>query len=217
MTIDLQEPYDIAAEMVRWEIATAVAGHVLGINPFDQPNVQESKDVTKSILKEVEESGELPTVSPTIVEDGVMVLSETTGDTLSEALSQFLEAIPEGGYLAIQAYLHETPQLDGRLHDLQAAIRDRTGKAVTFGYGPRFLHSTGQFHKGGPKVGSYLQLLDAPHEDAPIPGQKATWAVFVEAQARGDRASLEKYGRPFMTLSLGVDPLVGVGILERAL
>ncbi|CAN5624098.1 hypothetical protein BH11ARM2_BH11ARM2_20580 [soil metagenome] len=217
VSFDLSDPYQIAGEMMRWEIATAVAGHVLGINPFNQPNVQESKDTTKAILKTVEESGDLPVEAPTISENGVMVLSKTEVNTLAGALQSFLDTIPEHGYLAIHGYLHETPELDAKLHELQAKLRDKTHKAVTFGYGPRFLHSTGQFHKGGPKVGSYLQLLDTPREDAPIPGQKATWAVFIEAQARGDKQTLEKYGRPVMTLSLGIDPLVGLNIVEEAL
>lgn len=217
VSFDLSDPYSIGGEMMRWEIATAVAGHVLGINPFDQPNVQESKDVTKAILKTVEETGDLPAITPSVSENGVAVLSQATGGTLSEALNAFLDAIPEDGYLAVQAYLHETPELDARLHDLQARLRDKTHKATTLGYGPRFLHSTGQFHKGGPKVGSYLQLIDAPREDAPIPGQKATWAVFVEAQARGDKETLEKYGRPVMTISLGIDPLMGVDLVEEVL
>ncbi|RYG49005.1 glucose-6-phosphate isomerase [bacterium] len=217
VSIDFTDPYGIAGEMFRWEIATAVAGHVLGINPFDQPNVQESKDVTKAILKTVEDTGSLPEETPSVVQDGVMVLTESEAGSLGDAITAFLDAIPEHGYLAIHAYLHETPELDAKLHALQAALRDRTGKAVTFGYGPRFLHSTGQFHKGGPKVGSYLQLLDVPREDAPIPGQKATWAVFVEAQARGDRQALQEKDRPVMTLSLGIDPLVGLAIVEAAL
>jgi glucose-6-phosphate isomerase len=186
---DLNDPYQLGAEFLRWEIATATAGAVLEINPFDQPNVQESKDVTKKILAVIEATGDLPAFPAE-----------------SRSLSEFLADVAPGDYVAIQAYLHETPELHAHLTALQAAIRDSKHVPVTLGYGPRFLHSTGQFHKGGPNVGHFVQFFDNPTADAAIPGQKATWRQFVRAQALGDAEALRAKDRRVFALDLGSDP-----------
>lgn len=191
----LDHPLDIGAEFLRWEIATATAGHVLGINPFDQPNVQESKDITKAVLAEIED-GEL---------------SQLEGWESSD-LPGFLQPA-EDGYIAIQAYVHETPAMTEALAELQTHWRNRFRVPVTVGYGPRFLHSTGQYHKGGPANGWFVQIIDKPRVDDRVPEQAATWAQFILAQALGDRRALEAKGRPVFSLSTGEDALTQVRYL----
>ncbi|CAN1535662.1 bifunctional transaldolase/phosoglucose isomerase [Fimbriimonadaceae bacterium] len=191
--VHFEDPYQLAVEFLRWEVATAAAGAILEINPFDQPNVQESKDVTKRILAAVEAEGELPET------DKIYAAS-------NEKLSEFLGDVAPGDYICIQAYLHETPELDVQLKTLQSNLRDTYKVPVTMGYGPRFLHSTGQFHKGGPNVGHFVQLLDQPQDTISIPGQRADWTRFVLAQARGDYEALAEKGRRIVALNLGSEP-----------
>lgn len=213
----LDDPYGLATEFLRWEIATATAGAVIGINPFDQPNVQESKDVTKKLLKTVEEQGALPDLEGGVATDGVTLFGESCADDLRDSFAMFFNPVKPGDYVAIQAYLHETPELTAALQDLQAFLRDRLFLATTLGYGPRFLHSTGQYHKGGPNVGFFLQFTDEPSADDSIPGQKASWKQFVHAQARGDMEALQAKDRRIVSVNLGPDPLVGLGVLRKAL
>lgn len=182
--VSLTDPYDLGAEFLRWEIATAIAGKIIGINPFDQPNVQESKDITKAYLKRITVEGGLPERA------------------IDHGLHEFTDDLKPGDYLAIQAYIPETADNSHRLAELQTEFRNIYRCAVTCGYGPRFLHSTGQFHKGGPKSGRFLQIVDTPTWDAAIPGQTASWAQFVDAQARGDREALEAHGLKVFTTTL---------------
>ena len=167
------EPYDVAAEFFRWEFATAVAGHLLGINPFDQPNVQEAKDRTRAIL----ESGDDPQLEP-----------EHSPDVL------FAQARP-GDYICLQAFVEPSEDADAVLFDLAQRAREETGCVVTHGYGPRYLHSTGQLHKGGPATGLFLQIVDDTAEELPIPGQPFGFGRLIRAQAAGDYASLKERGR----------------------
>jgi len=197
---EIRDPLDLGAEFMRWEIATAVAGSVIGINPFDQPNVQESKDVTKRLLGQIEATGELPP-NPS--------LETPHGDLLVG----FLSDLQPGDFVVIQAYLHESPDLDRVLHQMQAALRDRYGVPVCMGYGPRFLHSTGQFHKGGPNRGRFIQLIDRPVLDFPIPNQSATWRQFVHAQAQGDFEALAAKDRRILAIDLGGDPATAIAKL----
>jgi hypothetical protein len=163
----------VGAEFFRWEMATAVAGHVLGINPFDQPNVQEAKDATASILA----SGEME-------DPGV------------DDLGALLRQVVAGDYVAIMAYLDPTPETRGALQRARVAIRDRYRVATTVGFGPRFLHSTGQLHKGGPNTGVFVQVVDAGREvDVPIPGRPYSFGALIDAQALGDLRSLRARGR----------------------
>ena len=214
-TIDLHDPYDIAQEFMRFEIATAVAGAILGINPFDQPNVQESKDVTKKLLQEVKGHGALPVETPSLTENGIAVYGEAAKDTLSESLKAFYAESGPGSFTVIQAYLPESEELSEKLHHLQASLRDNLHIATTNGYGPRFLHSTGQFHKGGPNTGFFLQLTGSHHADAAIPGQAATWGVFIDAQAQGDLSTLKAHGRKTLRLDLGIDRLAALDFITE--
>jgi transaldolase/glucose-6-phosphate isomerase len=183
----LDDRYDLGQEYFRWEFATAVAGAVLRINPFDQPNVAESKANTKAVL--AKRSAPSPAAS-------------------AGELKTFLAGIKPGDYLAIMAYLPPTPENDRRLAAIRLRLRDRLKVATTLGYGPRFLHSTGQLHKGGPPVGHFLQITDRAKEDLPIPGEPFSFGQLEAAQAEGDLVALRARGRPAIRID---DP----GLLEQ--
>lgn len=193
---DLAVNGPLGAQFLVWEYATAVAGVVLGIDPFNQPNVTESKDNTKRLL----ESG-LPTETPRFTEGAIEVYApgEAGGD-LATALRWLLDGVGRDGYLAVMAYLDRgADAAAARARPLLAALTDRP---VTFGWGPRFLHSTGQYHKGGPPVGAFLQITGAVNEDLPVPGQPYTFGVLQAAQAAGDREALVGRNRPLLRLHL---------------
>jgi len=186
--LNLRDKYDVGAEFFRWEMATAVAGSILGINPFDQPNVQAAKDMTDSVLGQFETSGELP----------LMEASSSLGDLLSQA--------GPGDYLVIMAYIRQTPQVDQALDDLRRKVTERHGIATTMGYGPRFLHSTGQLHKGGPGSGLFLQLTGEHAHDLTIPGAPYTFGVLADGQAVGDLQALLASQRRAVRVDLGTNP-----------
>jgi glucose-6-phosphate isomerase len=180
------DPSDLGAEFFRWEFATAVAGAILGVNPFDQPDVQESKDNTRALL--AGRGGGRPAVSD------------------RSAVERLLEGARPGDYIALLAFLAPSPETDARLARLQRSLRDRTGAAVTVGYGPRFLHSTGQLHKGGPPRGWFIQIIDQPQPDLPIPGEGITFGQLLAAEADGDFRALQGRGRPVVRV-MGLEAL----------
>jgi glucose-6-phosphate isomerase len=208
----------LGAQFLGWEYATAVAGRVLGINPFDQPNVTESKENTQRILGEG-----LPDEQPAAtigaieirgsggVLDGVDLSSH---DGVVLAVDSLLASIPPRGYLAVMAYLDR--EKDPSAENLRSALARRGEHAVTFGWGPRFLHSTGQYHKGGPQVGSFLQITGVVVEDLPVPDQPYSFATLQAAQAGGDRKALADRDRPLLHLHL-TDRAAGLGQLLSAL
>jgi transaldolase/glucose-6-phosphate isomerase len=196
--LSLRDKYDLGAEFYRWEFATAVAGAVLEINPFDQPNVQQAKDKTNQVLEEYRELGRMPVSDP------------------SGSISELLASAQDGDYLAILAYVQQTPEMDQALSDLRQAVMNRHGIATTLGYGPRFLHSTGQLHKGGPKTGLFLQLTAIHEEDLSIPGEPYTFGVLADAQALGDLQTLQVLGRRVARIHLGTDPVAELGALLDA-
>ncbi len=217
----LADPLDVGGEFVRWEIATAAAGIVLGIDPFDQPNVQESKDATKALLAAYAERGSLPGPAPIVAEPGLAVYADPAaiGDTpvsVDGAVAQLLSLVAPGDYVALLAYLPRDPDLVRRLERLRGELRDGLGVATTLGFGPRFLHSTGQLHKGGPPSGVYLQITAEPRKDLPIPGWRETFGILVAAQALGDLESLQKRRRRVIRVHLG-DLEPGLARLESAL
>jgi len=181
---------------------------VLGIDPFDQPNVQESKDNTKALLKAYAEDGELPQEAT----DGERFAYPAHDSGLGAALAALLDRAGPGEYLAIQAFIRPDPVGWETLQRLRLALRDRLRIATTLGYGPRYLHSTGQFHKGGPARGLFLQVIGHDPDDVTVPGQPYSFGVLKRAQARGDLAALRARGKPVMRVCLGDD--VGAG-LER--
>lgn len=202
ITLDMASPLDLCSEFFRWEVATAVAGMVLGINPFDQPNVQESKDITNRILGEVEAKGMLPETAPDLEDGSVQVFGEVQGPDAASVLWDFVKMGKAGDYVAFMAYLTETEETEEALQDLRTLVRDRTKLATTLGYGPRFLHSTGQYHKGGPDTGLFVQITADHQEDAPIPGKPYTFGVFCDAQAAGDLEALRAHGRRTIRLNI---------------
>ncbi|MFQ5879429.1 MAG: bifunctional transaldolase/phosoglucose isomerase [Dehalococcoidia bacterium] len=172
LVIPFDGPHKLGAEFFRWELATAVAGHILGINPFDQPNVEEAKAATRRLLE-----------------------ADAIPQQPYDELSALLATVRPGDYLAIQAYLPRTPDNASRLQAARARLRDRLRVATTLGFGPRFLHSTGQLHKGGPPTGVFIQVVDEPSLDLPIPGKPYTFRRLLEAQSAGDLQALRARGR----------------------
>ena len=194
--IEMPDRYAIGGEMLRAEVATAVAGEVLGVNPFDQPNVEAAKVLAK---KAMADGGG--------AEDG-----ERGG---LEDLQRLLDSMEDGDYIGIQAYLPPSSELEDGLESLREAFESRTGASVSLGWGPRFLHSTGQFHKGGPNSGVFVQLVDTPRGDLAVPETDHTFGQIIAAQARGDLAALQDAGRRALSLSLGADRVAGLAaILE---
>ena len=217
--IGVAEPLDVGAEFVRWEVATAIAGIVLGIDPFDQPNVQESKDATKDLLEAYRANGALPQPMPLVSEPGISVTADpgALGDTpvtVDGAVAQLLSLVHAGrDYVALLAYLPMDRDVEERLQRIRARIGGATGAATTLGFGPRFLHSTGQLHKGGPDTGVFLQVTADPSKDLPIPGWNETFGTLIAAQALGDLASLQRRGRRALRLHLA-DADAGLARLE---
>ena len=195
--IDLPEPLALGAEFMRWEIATAIAGAILTINPFDQPNVQQAKDATNVLLTEYKTRGRLPIATPDSVIEGVaLTLTSAARTALPKAgADALLTLLQPGDYFALLAYLGPDPQLAEELQRVRRAVRDRTRVATMFGYGPRYLHSTGQLHKGGPNTGVFVLISADAREDVPIPGEPYSFGTLELAQAIGDFASLEATGR----------------------
>jgi glucose-6-phosphate isomerase len=198
---DVSDAIDLGAEMFRWEFATAVAGAVLGIDPFDQPNVQEAKDRTNEILN---------------AEGGRREAGDGPGIDRG-ALARLLGSIRPHDYFAITAYLPSTTANEDALAAPRLRVRDRKKVATTLGFGPRFLHSTGQLHKGGPDTGVFLQVTAKPAEEAPIPGKPWGFAEVVAAQAAGDLAALQSRGRRALRVHLTGGVKKGLGDLDAAI
>lgn len=199
----VRDPFDLGAEFYRWEFATAVAGALLGIDPFDEPNVQESKDNTRRLLELFERDGHLPTFP-------------TPPDDPAGALLDLLTTLRPGDYVALQAYLTPTAEADAILQDLRVAIRDRHRVATTVGFGPRYLHSTGQLHKGGPPTGVFVQFTADDPVDVPIPNAPYSFSVLKRAQALGDLEALQARDRRVLHLDLGSDPIAALRRLTEA-
>ncbi|MGA7613666.1 MAG: glucose-6-phosphate isomerase [Thermoanaerobaculia bacterium] len=204
---------ELGAEFFTWEFATAVAGAVLGIDAFDQPNVQESKDRTRKLLAEFDQTGAL--AQPPLVAEGrgIRIQSErkppAAGTSVTDALHQFIEQSGEGDFVAFMEYIAESAERDAIIASMRRDVMRCRKLATTSGYGPRFLHSTGQFHKGGPNEGVFIQLT-SDDEELPIPGEKFGFAVLKEAQALGDFAALVAHGRRAIRVHLGGDATAGL-------
>jgi transaldolase/glucose-6-phosphate isomerase len=217
ITIRLDDALDIGQEFFRWEVATAAAGAILGINPFDQPNVGESKENTGILLDGFRRTGALPEEKPFAADRPLAFFAGAGGESGREALRRFLGEVRTGDYLAIQAWLPPEPEYDRALQALRKMLRAKYRTATTLGYGPRFLHSTGQYHKGGANTGVFLQLTADPAEDLPIPGEPFTFGLFERAQALGDLQALRRHGRRILRVHLGADPGAGLAKLETLL
>jgi glucose-6-phosphate isomerase len=208
----------LGAQLLLWEVATAVAGRLLGINPFDQPDVESAKKAARELLDKGIGAGAAPSATDGAIE--IRVLGGPSGwlgdaDTVPAALDALFGQLDrERGYVAVMAYLDRLGDAD--LAQCRSELARRTERPTTFGWGPRFLHSTGQFHKGGPAVGVYLQVTAAPKQDLPIPGRDFSFGDFIAAQAGGDAAVLADHGRPVLQLHL-TDHDAGLSQLRAAL
>ncbi|MBC7932150.1 MAG: bifunctional transaldolase/phosoglucose isomerase, partial [Rubrivivax sp.] len=207
----LTDIYDLGEEFFLWEIATAFAGWRIGINPFDQPNVQESKDATKELLEAYTRDGKL-TEQTVVASDGGLTIyaddktaSDLSASTIGDAIKAHLARVKAGDYIALLDYIEETPEHESEIQAIRARLRDATKCATTTGYGPRFLHSTGQLHKGGSDAGVFLQVTASDAKDLPIPGESYTFSTLKQAQALGDFRSLASRGRRAVRVDLGSD------------
>ncbi len=191
----------LGAQLLLWEVATAAAGRILSISPFDQPDVESAKNAARGLLDGGGTGGDAPAFT-----DGSVEVRTLGGDwlggaeTVDAAISALLAQLSDHGYVSVMAYLDRIS--DAPLAECRRAIALRTGRPTTFGWGPRFLHSTGQFHKGGPATGVYLQVTTAPQEDLAVPGREFTFGEFLAAQAAGDAQVLAEHGRPVLQLHL---------------
>ena len=210
LIIDIPDAYDLAAEFYRWETATAFACAVLGVNAFDQPDVQDAKDRTKAKIAEFAQRKQFEEGTPLYRTDGYRVYSTAAmeipqvsqGEPVAWILEAFLASARRHDYVAVNAYLPRSPEIAALLQQLRAYASQRTGCAATMGFGPRFLHSTGQLHKGGPDEGLFLQLTADPVEDVDIPTQNITFGTLERAQALGDYEALASRGRRVLRLHL---------------
>jgi transaldolase/glucose-6-phosphate isomerase len=187
--------YEIAAEMYAWEVATALASSVLGVNPFDQPDVQLAKELAIRAMQG--EAGE-------IEGEGDTIFASQAGQ-LERSLRELLSGVVPGGYSALQAFLPSSREISSALLEIQVRLQTMTGLVCTLGFGPRFLHSTGQLHKGGPVGGLFLQLVDEPAQDLPVPETEYSFARMIAAQSLGDLHALRRRGRRVLRISLGKD------------
>jgi transaldolase/glucose-6-phosphate isomerase len=204
LVFNLADAYDLGAEFYRWEAATAIACAVLGVNAFDQPDVQDAKDRTKGKINAYSEYKRFDEGQPLWEKDRLRAFStmRLPGNGLRDTLQSFADAAKNSDYIAINAYLPRNPEMAAVLADLRHAIGARTGCATTLGFGPRFLHSTGQLHKGGPDSGLFLQITADPRDDLQITGQNMSFGTLERAQALGDYEALAARGRRILRLNL---------------
>ncbi len=219
----LTDLYDLGEEFFLWEIATAFAGWRLDINPFDQPNVQESKDATKELLEAYTRDGALPE-QDVLAADGVLTIyadeatrAELPHESVGAAVKAHLARAGAGDYIAMLDYFEETPEYEAAVQSIRTHLRDTTRCATTTGYGPRFLHSTGQLHKGGSDAGVFMQLTAPDIKDLPIPQQPYTFSTLKQAQALGDFRSLSSRGRRAIRIDLGADVQAGLNRLREVI
>jgi transaldolase/glucose-6-phosphate isomerase len=205
-------------------MATAVAGAILGINPFDQPDVEASKDETRELTAAYEKTGKLPPETPLFEGDGVKLFADENNAkalgkaaTLADYLRKHLGRLQAGDYCAMLAYIERNAPHTAALQDIRTLIRDRKRVATCVGLGPRFLHSTGQAYKGGPNSGVFLQITCDDAADLPVPGQNYTFGIVKAAQARGDFQVLAARGRRALRVHLGADVGAGLATLRGAI
>jgi hypothetical protein len=202
---ELASVYRLGAEFFEWEFATACAGWRLGINPFDQPNVQEAKDATKELLSSFVRRGRFEERNKVAGNESITIYGEDEAPEAESVAAVFktqLGSIKPGDYIAFLNFIEETPEIDRIFQELRTQLRDATKCAVTVGYGPRFLHSTGQLHKGGPDTGVFFQIIANDQTDFPIPGEDYTFSILKQAQAFGDFRALSKRGRRVISIEI---------------
>jgi transaldolase / glucose-6-phosphate isomerase len=221
--IVLPDIYSLGQEFFRWEFATAVAGSLIGINAFNQPDVEASKTETRKLTAEYESTGKLPSETPFFTGEGAKLYADLKnaaalkgGATLAGFLKKHVDRVGEGDYFAVLGYITMNDAHEEALQAIRLAVRDNKRVATVLGFGPRFLHSTGQAYKGGPNSGVFLQITCDDAMDILVPGQKYTFGVVKSAQARGDFAVLAERGRRALRVHLGKDVAAGLATLTNA-
>jgi transaldolase/glucose-6-phosphate isomerase len=226
--IAVDDPYDLGEEFFRWEVATAVAGSILGIHPFDQPDVEASKTATRKLTTEYEKTGSLPAETPIFAGEGIKLFTDEKNaatltqmvkgnQTLAGYLKAHLNRLSAGDYFALLAYIEMNEAHERTLQAMRQGVRDTKRVATCLEFGPRFLHSTGQAYKGGPNTGVFLQITCDDAVDLPVPKQKYTFGVVKAAQARGDFQVLLERERRALRAHLGADVAAGLGTLQAAI
>jgi hypothetical protein len=227
ITVSVADIYHIGQEFFRWEIATAVAGSIIGINAFNQPDVEASKIATRDLTTAYEQTGSLPAESAVLEDAGAKLFTDPknadalgkaagTDRTLAGYLRAHLNRIGAGDYFALLGFIQMTAEHEAQLQQIRHAVRDSKRAATCLGFGPRFLHSTGQAYKGGPNSGVFLQVTCDDAVDVPVPGQKYTFGIVKAAQARGDFQVLANRGRRALRVHLGKDLNAGLATLAKA-
>jgi len=227
ISIGIEDKYEIFGQFFTWEMATAVAGSVMGINPFNQPDVEAAKIETRNLTTEYEKTGELPQRQPVLSEAGIelyateayaaQLRAAAPNDSLTGFLRAHLAQLRVGDYFAALAFLPMFPEHEAAIQVFRHAVRDKKRVATCLGFGPRFLHSTGQDYKGGPNTGVFLQITAKHAVDVDIPGQRYSFGVVIDAQAAGDLAVLESRGRRALRVHLGADVAAGLNALNAAM
>jgi transaldolase/glucose-6-phosphate isomerase len=223
--IVIGNPMQLGQEFFRWEMATAVAGSIIGINPFDQPDVEASKVKTRELTAAYDQTGKLPPEAPFASFDGVELFADPRNEgelkpqatSLVAALKAHLGRAKAGDYVAMLAYIHRTPEHIAAMQKMRHQVRDTKKLATCLGFGPRFLHSTGQAYKGGPNSGVFLQITCSDPADLPVPGAKYTFGIVKSAQARGDFDVLAERGRRALRVHLANGVEKGLPALAAAL
>ena len=222
--ITLPNIYNLGQEFFRWEIATAVAGSIIGINAFNQPDVEASKIETKKLTSQYEATGSLPPEAPFFEDQAIKLFADERntaalkgGAKLADVLRTHLSRAGAGDYFAVLGYITMNPAHEKALQGIRHAVRDKKKVATVLGFGPRFLHSTGQAYKGGPNSGVFLQITCDDAKDLPVPGQKYTFGIVKAAQARGDFAVLAERGRRALRVHLGKNVKAGLARLAKAM
>ncbi len=230
ISIQIKDELDLGREFFRWEIATATAGAILGVNPFNQPNVQESKKCTDRLLKMIEEDGKLPDMTPTLTENSVHYYytsqkqknadvsnSNNYQGGAKSLMEEFLQLAKPGDYISLQAYLPEITVVNKYIFGLQQYLQKRLHVAVTTEFGPRYLHSTGQYNKGGPNTGIFIQFIGSSVSDLPIPDHAYSFGLLKKAQAIGDMEALVMHKRRVILIDLGEDIINGLNSFKQVI
>ncbi|NJP04869.1 MAG: hypothetical protein HC837_04155 [Chloroflexaceae bacterium] len=218
--LHMRDVYDLGSELFRWEMATAIASRSLQINPFDQPDVESAKVLARQMVAAYKSEGQLPALTPALSSDGITVYGEVTANSPAEALKRFASLAQPGDYVAIQAYVQPTAAITEALQQMRLALRNELHVATTVGFGPRFLHSTGQLHKGDRGNGLFIQITADNARDADIPDEAGapdssmTFGVLEAAQSMGDRQALLDNQRRIIRFHLPADVIAGLQQLQ---
>jgi len=204
----LRNKYDLGREIYNWETAVAAAGSYLNVHPFNQPNVQAAKDFTKMVMKDLSQGKDS-------LKEEIKTFSIRDDISLKKAVNQWISEAEKGDYAAVQVYLAPSEKVKQRIQKIRKEIHKKCGIATTMGYGPRFLHSTGQLHKGGSNTGLFLQLVDSPTNDIEVPGEDYSFGSIITAQSLGDFQALRQKGRRILRIDLNDHPLKGLQKLEK--